>query len=67
MTREAIGQFKTSLSSQAIHDLRLALRSSYGNSFDSQFSDEEINEIGEVFLCILAGSLKVKFRGKDNY
>lgn len=57
-------KIRTNLSNQAITDLRVALRSSYGNDFDSNFSDDEISEIGEAFLAMLAGSLKIKMRSK---
>lgn len=53
-------KLKTNLSNEAIKDLRVALRTSYGDNFDCDFSDEEISEIGEVLLAILAGSLKIK-------
>ena len=48
------------LSTNAIQDLRLALRKSYGEDFDIAFSDEDINEIGELFLNSLAENLKMK-------
>ncbi len=49
-----------SLSSNAIQDLRLTLRKSYGEDFDVVLSDEEVNEIGELLLTILAEGLKQK-------
>jgi hypothetical protein len=63
---QAIDKVKTNLSNQAIKDLRVALRASYGNDFDATFSDEEISEIGEVFLAMLAGSLKIKMRSRGH-
>lgn len=56
---------KTILSNEAIRDLRTALQTSYGDNFDRDFSDEEINEIGEVLLSVLAGSLKIKMHSAD--
>ena len=48
------------LSTEAIKDLRVALRKSYGESFDAAFTDEEVNEIGDLLLNVLAESLKLK-------
>lgn len=48
------------LSKNAINDLRTALQKSYGVDFARQFDDEEINEIGDLLLNILAESLKMK-------
>ncbi len=46
------------LSHQAIEDLRTALRKSYGGAFDAELCDEEINEIGELLLNVLAEGLR---------
>ncbi|HLP86704.1 MAG TPA: hypothetical protein VK153_02400 [Candidatus Paceibacterota bacterium] len=48
------------LSIQAIKDLRIALRKSYGEYFEMSLSDEEVNEIGYLVLNIFAESLKIK-------
>lgn len=48
------------LSPRAIEDLRLVLRKSYGDNFDSVLTNEDVNEIGELLLNILAESLKIK-------
>jgi hypothetical protein len=65
LAEQATKEIRINLSDQAIKDLRVALRVSYGNDFDCNFSDEEISEIGEVLLAILAGSLKIKMRSKE--
>lgn len=49
-----------SLSDDAIQDLRLALRNSYGKDFDTELSDEEINNIGVLVLTGLVESLKLE-------
>lgn len=48
------------LSHLAIQDLRLAIQKSYGDTFDSNLSDEEVIEIGMLLLNILAESLIIK-------
>lgn len=48
------------LSTKAIKDLRRAMDSSYGEGFSKQLNDEEINEIGDLLLTILAEGLKLK-------
>lgn len=48
------------LSTNAIKDLRIALQKSYGSDFDKRFSDEEINNIGDLLLNVLAESLKLE-------
>jgi len=50
------------LSSNAIKDLRKAISKSYGSDFEVSLSDEEVNEIGDLLLNILAGSLKRRIR-----
>lgn len=52
------------LSNNAIQDLRLALRNSYGKDFDTELSDEEINNIGVFVLTGLTESLKLEMRNK---
>lgn len=48
------------MSKEAIKDLRTALQTSYGEDFDVEMTDEEINEVGELLLNILAEGLKLK-------
>lgn len=48
------------LSEQAIKDLRIALRKTYGEVFEVSLSDEEVNRLGNLLLNILAESLKMK-------
>lgn len=48
------------LSSNAIKDLRVALRISYGEDFDIELSDEQVNSIGLLVLTGLAESLKAE-------
>ncbi len=48
------------LSKQAKTDLRKTIRKSYGEDFEVSLSDEEVTEIGELLLNILAESLKIK-------
>jgi hypothetical protein len=48
------------LSKNALHDLRATLRSSYGQYFDKDFSDEEINKLGFLLLTTLAEGLKLE-------
>lgn len=50
------------LSIQAIKELRIVLSKSYGKDFEVSLSDEEVNEIGDLLLNILAGSLKRRIR-----
>jgi hypothetical protein len=48
------------LSLKAIQDLRIALRKSYGDLFDAEMSDEQINHIGVLALTGLIESLKIE-------
>jgi hypothetical protein len=52
------------LSSNAIKDLRTALRKSYGEDFDIALSDEEIGNIGLFILTGLVESLKIEMTNK---
>ncbi len=47
------------LSKQAIQDLRFVIRKKYGNRFDDDMSDEEINQFGLLILTIVSESLKI--------
>lgn len=47
------------LSAQAIIDLRIALRKSYGDDFDIDMTDEQINNLGVLVLTGLVESLKI--------
>jgi len=51
---------QTELSKNAIKDLRIVLSKSYGNDFEVSLSDEEVNEIGDLLLNVLAESLKIR-------
>ncbi len=46
------------LSEKAILDLRISLRKSYGDDFDVELSDEEVNRIGVLALTCLKEGLK---------
>ncbi len=48
------------LSNKAIEDLRVALQESYGKSFDTDLSDEDVHQIGELFLAGVASYLKMR-------
>lgn len=52
------------LSLKAIRDLRIALRKSYGESFDLLLSDEQIDNIGLLLLTGLVEGLKLKINSK---
>lgn len=48
------------LTTQAIKDLRHTIQKTYGLDFEKSLNDEEVNEIGDLLLNILAESLKIK-------
>lgn len=48
------------LSNKAVEDLRVALKQSYGEDFDTDLSDEDIHQIGEFFLDGVASYLKIR-------
>lgn len=48
------------LSVLAIKELRDAIQKTHGLDFEMSLSDEEVNEIGDLLLNILAESLKIK-------
>ena len=48
------------LSKKALEDLRISIVKEVGLRDTSQFSDEDLNEIGMFLLTILAESLKMK-------
>lgn len=48
------------LSAKAIQDLRKALRISYGELFDAEMTDDQINHIGVLVLTSLTESLKLE-------
>lgn len=52
------------LSNNAIQDLRIVLRKSYGEDFDVALSDEEINKMGLLVLTGLVESLKLEMTRK---
>jgi hypothetical protein len=47
------------LSNKATEDLRTALKQSYGENFDVDLSDEDIYQIGVLFLDCVASYLKM--------
>jgi hypothetical protein len=53
------------LSNKAIEDLRVALQESYGQNFDTDLSDEDIHQIGELFLAGIASYLKMRVSSPD--
>jgi hypothetical protein len=52
------------LSEKAIKDLRIALKKTYGENFESSLTKDEVNRIGDLLLTILAESLKIKNQQK---
>lgn len=53
------------LSLKAKSDLRTILRKSYGKDFEVALSDQEVVEIGELLLTILAEGLKHKIANPE--
>ena len=53
------------LSNNAIKDLRIALAQSYGKDWEASLTDEEVTEIGDLLLNILAESLKIKIASPE--
>jgi len=53
---------ETKLSNNAIKDLREVLAKSFGKDVEISYSDEEVNEIGDLLLNILAEGLKMRGR-----
>lgn len=51
---------KMKLSNQAIKDLRIAFRKTYGDDFDVSLTDEQINHLGVLVLTGLVESLKLE-------
>jgi hypothetical protein len=49
-----------SLSKEAMNGLRTALNDSYGEQFEANLSDGEVNSIGELMLTVLAEDLKLR-------
>lgn len=54
-----------SLSQKAKSDLRIILRKSYGEDFEVALSDEEVGEIGDLLLTVLAEGLKLKIANPE--
>lgn len=48
------------LSTNAVKDLRTALRKSYGEDFDIELSDEQVNHIGVIILTGLVEALRME-------
>lgn len=46
------------LSSEALLDLRLTLRGLYGEEFDGDLSDDDINHIGNLILYLYNSGLE---------
>lgn len=53
------------LSDKALKDLRIALRKSYGDDFDLELSDEQINNLGVLALTGLVESLKMEIANPE--
>lgn len=53
----SLGATPIQLSGEALRDLRIALRASYGQDFDQDLTDEQVNNLGNLFLTILAEGL----------
>lgn len=53
------------LSQKAIKDLRTALNKSYGDDFDSKLNDEQVNKLGNLFLTVMAESLKLEIANPE--
>lgn len=53
------------LSKKAVRDLRVALQKTYGVEFNASLSNEEVNQIGDLLLTILAESLKMKVHNEN--
>ena len=51
-----------SLSKNAIQDLRITLRKSFGEEFDSAFTDEQIERIGLLMMTSILESLKIRYQ-----
>lgn len=52
------------LSKEAILDLRRTMKESYGDDFDKPFSDEDLNQIGDLLLTSYALALKRRMNNK---
>ena len=55
----------STLSSKAQSDLREVLRKTYGEDFCLSLSDEEVCEIGDLLLTVLAEGLKHKIANPE--
>lgn len=55
----------TILSNKAKSELRDILRKTYGEDFSLSLSDEEVGEIGELLLTVLAEGLKHKIANPE--
>ncbi len=53
------------LSYVALKDLRIALRKSYGENFDVDMTDEQINHIGVLVLTGLVESFKLEITNPE--
>jgi hypothetical protein len=58
-------KLKMVLSKQTKINLRKAIKESYGKELEATLPDEEVTEIGELLLNILAESLKIKIYEKE--
>ena len=52
------------ISDKAIFELKEALNKSYGEGFSDKFTDTELQELGMLFLTILAEGLKIRANRK---
>ena len=52
------------LSKQAKDDLRKVLSNTFGEDLSKSYTDEEVNEIGDLLLNILHEGLKLRYKNK---
>lgn len=50
------------LSKKAIEDLRIALRKTFGDDFDSTLNDEQVEKIGLLMMTSILESLKIRYQ-----
>ncbi len=55
------------LSEQAIKDLRNALRNHVDEKSLQDLTDDELSQIGELFLCLTADCLKIQMKSKYQF
>lgn len=50
------------ISTQAIKDLRVAVRTSYGVTVEASLSEDDLQEVARAILLVTAEHLKIKAR-----